>query len=489
MTKKIFIIVFSIFPLFVFCQKEDYVWRLGLFQGIDFNNNLQDTFSVNQLTEISYTNTSICDSIGNLLFYTNGVNIYNRVSDTMFNGDGLNPTNFTLMHSAIPISQADIAIKRPGYSNEYYIFHETWQTITNELTDILFLSKIDMTLDSGMGAVALKNQHFYENDTLQQGLLTAVRHANGEDWWLITRKKNPCIFYTWLIQSDTIQGPFQQTNLSGVIPGPFSGGGQVCFSPDGTTYAAMYMNKYLYVYDFDRCSGQLTNKYNYFFTDSSYYGLGCAFSASGRYLYVSTTYFIYQYDMYSSNIDSSKTIVAVYDGFQTPQPYFYTHFNQMRLAANGKIFISTDNGCDAMHVIEFPDSAGVGCNVMQHSFWFSYPSANVVSVPNIPSYTLGPLKTACDSSVSIEVEALLDFNKVYPNPNNGIFTIKFATKNHLQFILSIFDSSGRLIETRECIRKLNEESIDVDFHFLEKGIYFLNVKSSQFNNTVKLIID
>jgi hypothetical protein len=487
MTKKLFLLLFSILPLFALSQKEDYIWRLGTNSGINFNNSQNDTFSINKLTPIGFTNAGSCDSAGNLLFYTNGIALFNSQSDTMLNGDSLNPCLFTSIQNPLPISQADIIIKRPNNIHEYYLFHETMNDNNNLLTTVIYLTKINMSLDSGKGSVTLKNFPFYIGDTLIQGKLSAVKHGNGRDWWLVTRKYNPCIFYTWLIQPDTIKGPYVHS-VTGTAPVFDPGFGQVCFSPDGETYAAMYMNKHLYLYNFDRCSGELTFKFTTFLNDSSYTGSGCAFSSSGQFLYVSTAYIIYQFDLHAANIDSSKQVVAVFDGFASPDPPNYTRFNQMRLAPDSKIYISTDNGCDAMHVIEYPDSPGLACNVMQHSLYFSDYFANVVSVPNIPDYKLGAIgETGCDSGLTITEIKAYDLEFVsYPNPvSNNLFYQIFSELSSSANI-KMYDPHGRLIYDFGIVKTNEKNSLNVGS--IEHGIYFLEIANENSKRTFKVIV-
>jgi hypothetical protein len=458
-------VIFLFIPFLSSAQKEDYVWRLGSNCGINFNSSQADSFSLNKMTPLGETNAGVCDSAGNLQFFTNGIVVFNSESDTMLNGDSLNPTVFTSTYNPLPISQADIVLKRPGYGKEYYLFHETLIDDWNLIANVLYLTKIDMALDSGKGGVTTKNLQFYSGDTLIPGNMTAVRHANGHDWWLITRKFNPCIFYTWLIQEDTIQGPFAQSIVGAAPPFP-PGFGQACFSPNGEIYAAMYTNKHLYVYDLDRCSGELTFKFTSYLNDSSYAGTGCAFSSTGQFLYVSTPFIIYQFDMNAVNIDSSKQVVAVFDGFASPDPPNYTRFTQMRLARDTKIYVSTDNGCDAMHVIEYPDLSGIACNVMQHSFYFSDYFANVVSVPNIPDYKLGPLENSCDSSMNVEEKTKNNFYKIYPNPVEDFLTINMDSETLLDIF--IYDVLGNLVLA-------SKGSTTINVRGLKNGIYLVEV--------------
>jgi hypothetical protein len=481
------LVFISLTPNYAIAQEEDFVWRLGSNFGINFNSSHADTFSANVQSPILETNSSVCDSVGELQFYTNGIAVFNSESDTMVNGDSLNPTFFTISHNPLPICQADIIIKRPAYTKEYYLFHETLIDDWNLIANTLYLTKIDMTLDSGKGAVTEKNIHIYTNDTLVPGYISAVKHGNGLDWWLITRKLNPCVFYTWLIQEDSILGPYSQSIVGAGFPFP-PGAGQVCFSLDGETYSAMYSNKHLFVYDFNRCTGQLTYKFTSFLNDSSYAGTGCAFSSSGQFLYVSTAYIVYQFDLYATNIDSSKQIVAVFDGFASPDPPNYTRFNQMRLAPDSKIYISTDNGCDAMHVIEFPDSQGLACNVMQHSFYFSAYYANVVSVPNIPNFKLGAIgETGCDSSLSINETIAQGLDLVfYPNPVTDKLYCQTFSNSSSSTNVKMYDPQGRLIRVFEDIQSNKKSVLNVES--LENGIYILKVEAGNSSKSSTIIL-
>src|SRR4051812_1547745 len=121
-----------------------------------------------------FINASICDISGNLLFYTNGIRIYNKNSDVMLNGDYLNPTPYALYKRAIGegngAAGADIIIQRPNHPQQYYLFHQMVNmdtgTVQNYCSSILYQTVVDMSLDSGRGGVTnIKNFHLYEGDT------------------------------------------------------------------------------------------------------------------------------------------------------------------------------------------------------------------------------------------------------------------------------------------------------------------------------------
>src|SRR4030095_3575322 len=95
------------------------------------------------------------------------------------------------------------------------------------------------------------NIHIIE-DTITQGRLTACKHANGRDWWVITHKFYSDIYYKVLVQPDTTIvisqaiGPIETSN--DIL-------GMAKFSADGNKYCFLNNDLTLDLLDFDRCTG------------------------------------------------------------------------------------------------------------------------------------------------------------------------------------------------------------------------------------------
>src|SRR5437879_4409017 len=75
-------------------EKEHNIWYFGFNAGMDFNSGspvLLTNSAMNQWEGCS----SICDTSGNLLFYTSGLSVWNRNHVMMANGNGLlgNPSS------------------------------------------------------------------------------------------------------------------------------------------------------------------------------------------------------------------------------------------------------------------------------------------------------------------------------------------------------------------------------------------------------------
>jgi hypothetical protein len=362
-----------------------------------------------------------------------------------------------------------LIIPFPDDSMKYYLFHESADDYANTYSSFfLYYSVIDMSLDAGLGGVVQKNSVLL-NDTLVEGRLTACKHANGRDWWLISQEFLTGKMYKFLITPQGIQGPTTQ-NLQTIRDNYF---GQAVFSRQGNKFA--YYEPYgdLDIFNFDRCNGNFFQKVHIPINDTAAAG-GVAFSPSGRFLYVSSTRYVFQFDMYAPNIAASQTTVAVWDTFYSPWPPQATYFYLSALAPDGKIYINSINATDRLHVINFPDSTGLTCDVCQNCIVL--PAGNAFTMPNHPNYFLGAEPgTVCDS-LHIDVQSIISENSSYtlfPNPAKNIL---YITKNNNEKLtsLKLFNSIGQEQNINYSLIK-NGEYVEVNIASLYPGIYFLEM--------------
>jgi hypothetical protein len=125
-----FLSFFFLNNLPAFAQKHDYFWVLGHNGGTDMNFNTSPvTISfADRNVEMSVTNASICDSLGNLLFYTNGCKIFNMQNVVMENGNNLNPGYIHDNYCVEPFSsytahRGALILPFPNDSDKYFLFH------------------------------------------------------------------------------------------------------------------------------------------------------------------------------------------------------------------------------------------------------------------------------------------------------------------------------------------------------------------------------
>ena len=91
------------------------------------------------------------------------------------------------------------------------------------------------------------------------------------------------------------------------------------FSPDGKYFVHYESRGNAHLYDFNRCTGELS--YIQQLNSTTRGNLPCvSFSPSSRFLYLTNDTIAYQFDLQAADINSSRVTVAVYDGFLSPFP-------------------------------------------------------------------------------------------------------------------------------------------------------------------------
>ncbi len=480
MIRLFYIGVFCLSVHCSFSQGINNLWLLGYEccqqnfnpMNLDFSSGTMNLSLSQRSMNLNTTNGVICDSQGNLLFYTNGIYVANSLDDTMSNGSGLNPSFFTNNHTAngLTIPQGNLIIPFPEDSTKYYLFHQTIDDYDTYASLFLYYSIIDMSLDGGLGAVVQKNSVLL-NDSLVPGRITATKHANGRDWWIMVHQFHSGNMYKFLVTPSGISGPFIQDLVTWRDVGVC----QSVFSQQGSKYVYYEPFEDLDIWDFDRCTGDFSNLIHIDINDSAL-AAGAAFSPSGRYLYISSMNYIYQFDLNAVNIDSSRVTVGVYDGFRTDG--LYANFYLASLAPDGKIYFNCGNGTSVMHVINYPDSAGLSCDFCQHCI--ALPAYNAFTMPNHPNYFLGAEgSTVCDSLPTeiSDITTPIEAYSVFPNPVRDLLFVNRSIKESVKEI-DITNSLGQM-ESIKFVSLNNGEYLQVDMSQFSSGVYYLQMRTEK----------
>lgn len=339
-----------IFEYSLFSQKETYNWYFGERAGITFLpdgknpkalTNAASTF--NQLEGVA----SISDKDGNLLFYTDGNNIWDRRHYLMPNGSGL-MGNYSSTQSAIIVPQ-------PERTGIYYVF--TVDAIGGG--NGFRYSIVDMSLNQGFGDVLPreKNIHLF---TPAAEKITAVVHRNGVDIWVIAHEFLSNRFRIYLLNRNGLSSPIIQAigSVHGRAPDDiFNSIGYMKASPDGRKIAlAICKDSKIEIFDFNNSTGVLSNPIS--ITDKKYINAyGIEFSQDASRLYVSTS-FINFTQVYQLNLRAGTRDRIAASAVPIGNPASY--YGALQLGPDGKIYVSR-NDETWLAVINNPNALGTAC--------------------------------------------------------------------------------------------------------------------------------
>lgn len=332
-------------------QKEANIWYFGRNAGLDFNSGSPVFLHNGQLNTLEGCAT-ISDVNGNLLFYTNGVTVWNSNHQVMPNGTGLLGDSSS--------TQSAIIVPLPGSSTIYYIF-----TVT-ELggTAGLNFSEVDMTLAGGLGDVTgTKNQPLL---TPSCEKITAVLHANKTDIWVVAHKWMSNDFHAYQVTPAGVSTqPVVSSSGANINGAPNYTIGCMKVSPDGQWLAiANYGMDQCQLFNFDNNSGAVSNPLTLFTATNQKRPYGVEFSPSSKILYLSEgggtgRNKLYQYNLMASNIAASEVLIdstSVANGGN----------GCLQLGPDRKIYMALALK-DSLAVIHFPDSLGLNCTFEENS--------------------------------------------------------------------------------------------------------------------------
>lgn len=412
-----------------FSQKFYSNWFFGNKTGLNFSYNNVSVLNNSWMVSFEAC-ASISDIDGNVLFYTNGVKVWNKNDIVMSNGYNLSGS----------LTSTNIAIiKEPNSSNLYYIISIGSEFYQSSLT----YSIIDMDLNSGLGDVTI-DKNILVKDSLDEKICV-VKHANNVDYWIITYD----IFKTEFNSHLLTEFGINNTPVISSFPPPttvsYSNAGQLKCNKKGNRIAsAIWQNSFIELYNFDNNTGILSTKQkiNGFVTP---YGL--EFSSNSKHLYISDianynistdSSVVYQINIDAGNltqIQSSKTIIhkslAVLGQLQIG-PY-----NKIYISKYQKVFLD---------VIENPNNKNTSCNYIENSIFLVGGQA-LFGLPSVPNDA---------------------YNYTY---NSSRFCFGDVTK--FEFLSSFTDSIKWNFGDKNSNQNNSEN--DVSYHLYSKtGSYFIN---------------
>ncbi|MBO9703550.1 MAG: gliding motility-associated C-terminal domain-containing protein [Sporocytophaga sp.] len=307
-------------------NKGDYNWHFGNNAGLNFNDNPPSVTNTNA-SSTNGGSASISDPSGNLLFYTDGINIYTKDNKIMQGGTGLKGNSDS--------SQSAIIVPDPRSNNIYYVF------TVNPSTGLSYTT-IDLSFNNGEGRVTNVNVPL---NTPVANKISGMKDDQG-NFWVVAHELNSNNFISYKIGTS---GFSSTPVISSTGTVQTNGQGYMKFSKDGTKVAvALAEQNKVEIFDFNKNTGQLTISDTITNVTNPF---GLEFSDDNNKLYVSTNGdgHLYQYDLTkatSTEIENSQVTIST-----DPS----ASYEALQLGPDGKIYVALKgSGSGFLGVINNP---------------------------------------------------------------------------------------------------------------------------------------
>lgn len=253
-------------------------WYFGANAGITFVDGSPEVLTDGQINTFEGSATISRASTGEMLFYTDGVTVWNRLHNPMPNGTGL--------HGDKSTSQSALILPMPGNTFNYIIATPAPITSSN-INGRCFCLKysiVDMRREDGYGDVAIKNE-ILEDDITEH--LTATPDCEGGGWWIIARKRSYPAFVAFHVTSAGIT----KIPVVSVIKDGYEirDAGQMNTSPSGARLVITSSAGLSLLFDVDRATGAIYNPVDLFNGARIGTHYGASFSKDERYVYTAVT--------------------------------------------------------------------------------------------------------------------------------------------------------------------------------------------------------
>ncbi|HEY6019165.1 MAG TPA: PKD domain-containing protein, partial [Candidatus Paceibacterota bacterium] len=338
----------------VLAQKQANFWYFGENAGLNFGLGVPVALT-NGALNTGEGCSSISSAGGTLQCYTDGTFVYDRENNQMPHGNGL-LGNYSS-------AQSGIIVPKPGSTTQFYIF--TVDAYEDNLVDGLCYSRVDMTLNGGLGDVVTSEKNISLLPVTCEKV-TAVGHSNGISIWVITHQWGTDAFYAYQITTSGVDlNPVISHAGDPLVGNMQQAKGYLKVSPDGTKIAMANNTAFTVgIFNFNHTSGAISlvaTDHNFVNPGGQDPGgpYGVEFSPNSTRLYISewkANRKIYQYDLTSNDpqtiLNSRLTVASVGQNANA--------IGALQLGPDNRLYVARD-GSSYLSRINSPNALGSSC--------------------------------------------------------------------------------------------------------------------------------
>lgn len=429
---------------------------------------------------------SISDPVtGELLFYTDGI--------TIWNGNHRQIDSHWWLKGNWTTTQSALIIPRPGSSSQYYLF-QVGPSSEPGYDPTVYLTIVDMAARSGEGAVTMAPVAIGGE---MNEKLTAVPHGNGCSYWVIGHKSFTNEFVAWNVGSEGIEKTI--VTAIGEVVNP---AGYLKASPDGTMLAMgssrlpghPINQRDMQLFKFDAWSGVPSDPLDISEATEVY---GVSFSPDSRKLYVVSpagnripdTLVQYDVSVYSAAaINASRTIIPE-SAVETPSSFdSINRIFTLQLAPNGKLYIGR-YGSAYLDAVENPNAPAPQYRYRRNAVRVSLDrdSRVLLGLPNIIDGELYRPRVLCEGGGEMGSNRLMG---IVPIPADGNATISYQLKSAALVTIVLYDVNGRAVRSvlDAFVPFVEERKIVLSTDALSSGVYYLQMRVGDWTETKRLLV-
>lgn len=375
--------------------------------GLTFNTTPPSFLSGSPFngTNNTFGCATISDNNGNLLFSSDGVQVWDKNNIPMPNGFGLRGEFCNINGILIIPFISD--------TSKYYLFTSQGLIyIHSPDTAFYRYSIVDMNANGGLGDVTTKNI-LIQNNAAEK--MVAIPNANGTDiWWVCRNWTNH--FYSYKIGCNGFinSNPIVSTIGNNIDNNQNNLFGDIKASSNGKLIAVAFRN-YFEIYQFDNTTGLLSNPIIIKNLNEVY---GVEFSPDSKVLYITqrldnlsfggiTQYNLSVYD--SAAIENSRVLIANISE------------TGLQLGPDNKIYAPFGF---SLNVINNPNTLGTGCNFQPNILTF--PNLSYRRMPYAPPFLFTNKNVQVTYSVAPDCRTVTLNAKTYIKGNSLAFNWKFG---------------------------------------------------------------
>ncbi len=384
--KKIALIILIgiLFPMAIAGQGETSNWYFGQGAGIHFNGDGSITPVTGGKLNTYEGCATISDINGNMLFYTDGITVFDRNHALMANGTGLFGDSSS--------SQSALIVPKPEDPSVFYIFTVDTSVSEDDPDHGLNYSVVDLSLNQGMGAVTQKNINLLAD--CSEKITAVIKDCFDHSIWVMTLASENGFepyfntFHAFEVNTEGVLKPAVKTTIAGdQITDPR---GYLKLSSDGTKLASANATNGLYLYDFDAQTGRVTNGQWIKLSSTNANPYGIEFSPDNELLYVlssndvltdtGSSADLVQLDLTAPDVADSMTLLHT-------GPFFRGALQQ---GENGKIYRtiakSYREGTPYLGIIHDPNARGTKATYEHNAVYLAGNNATQGLPPFIQSF-------------------------------------------------------------------------------------------------------